>query len=167
MIKIITVIIISMKFTEYEVVLSEIPDEITLAINISNCPYHCEGCHSPHLWKDIGKELTPPMLYQIIKRNIGITCVCFMGGDIKDVIPRSKWIHEVFPHLKTGWYTGSPVLPIYEHTLNYIKIGRYIQDLGPLNNPNTNQRLYKIDDLGHGGFKGMENITPRLWKNLK
>ncbi len=155
-----------MKFTEYEVVLSEIPDEITLAINISNCPYHCEGCHSPHLWKDVGMELTPVMLYQIIKRNTGITCVCFMGGDIKDVIPRSKWIHEIFPHLKTGWYTGSSVLPIYENDLDYIKIGRYIEELGPLTSPNTNQRLYKIDKLDKG-FKGMENITPRLWKNLK
>lgn len=155
-----------MKFTEYEIVLSEIPDEITLAINISNCPYHCEGCHSPHLWKDIGMELTPVMLYQIIKRNAGITCVCFMGGDIKDVIPRSKWIHEIFPYLKTGWYTGSQILPIYEHDLNYIKIGRYIKELGPLNSPTTNQRLYKIDKLDKG-FKGMQNITPRLWKNLK
>lgn len=166
MIKTIMVIIISMKFTDYEIVLSEIPDEITLAINISNCPYHCPGCHSPHLWKDIGMELTPPMLYQMIKRSKGITCVCFMGGEFRDVKARSYWIHNLFPELKTAWYTGSSVLPIEEHTLNYIKIGRYIQDLGPLNNPNTNQRLYRIDDLG-GGFKGMENITSKLWKNLK
>lgn len=154
-----------MKFTEYEVVLREIPDEITLAINISNCPYHCKGCHSPHLWEDIGLELTAPLLYQMIERNKGITCVCFMGGPFEEVRVWSLWIKLMYPNLKTGWYTGSSALPISENTLDYIKIGRYISDCGPLNNPKTNQRLYKIDFLGYGGFKGVQDITPKLWKN--
>jgi len=158
--------ITSMKFTEYEVVLSEIPDEITLAINISNCPYHCKGCHSPHLWKDIGLELTAPLLYQMIKRNSGITCVAFMGGPFEEVRAWSLWIHIWFPELKTAWYTGSSALPIAENTLDYIKIGRYIEECGPLTNPNTNQRLYKIDKL-EKGFKGVQDITSKLWKNLK
>jgi len=157
----------SMKFTDYEVVLAEIPDEITLAINISNCPYKCKGCHSPHLWKDVGLEMSAPYLYQMITRNKGITCVCFMGGPFEEVRAWSLWIKIWFPELKTAWYTGCSVLPIEENTLDYIKIGRYIEECGPLNNPNTNQRLYKIDNLGHGGFKGIQNITPRLWKNLK
>ena len=166
MIKTTTVIIISMKFTDYEVVLAEIPDEITLAINISNCPYHCKGCHSPHLWEDIGIELTAPLLYQMIKRSKGITCVAFMGGPFEEIQAWSLWIHIWFPELKTAWYTGSSALPIRENTLDYIKIGRYVEELGPLNNPNTNQRLYKIDKL-EKGFKGVQDITPRLWKNLK
>ena len=45
------------------------------------------------------------------------------------------------------------------------KLGRYVEELGPLNNPKTNQRLYKIDNLGFGGFKGVQNITSKLWKN--
>jgi len=153
-----------MKFTEYEVVLREIPDEITLAINISNCPYHCKGCHSPHLWEDIGMELTAPLLYQMIQRNKGITCVAFMGGPFIEVQAWSLWIHIWFPELKTAWYTGSSALPIYENTLNYIKIGKYIEELGPLNSPTTNQRLYRFDPLING-FKGIVNITPKLWKN--
>lgn len=156
-----------MKYTDFEVVLAEIPDEITLAINISNCPYHCPGCHSPHLWRDVGTVLSPWELVALIKANKGITCVAFMGGPFGEVAIASDLVHKVFPDLKTAWYTGSSALPIYEHSLDYIKIGRYISEQGPLNNPNTNQRLYKIDDLGHGGFKGMENITPKLWKNLK
>ena len=153
-----------MKFTESEVVLREIPDEITLAINISNCPYHCPGCHSPHLWEDIGLELTAPLLYQMIERNKGITCVAFMGGPFNEVQAWSLWIHMMFPKLKTAWYTGSSALPIFENTLDYIKIGRYIAELGPLSSPTTNQKLYKIDHLING-FKGLQNITPRLWKN--
>ena len=155
-----------MKFTEYEIVLREIPDEITLAINISNCPYHCPGCHSPHLWEDIGMELTAPLLYQMIQRSKGITCVVFMGGPFEEVRAWSLWIHIMFPKLKTAWYTGNSSLPIFENTLDYIKIGRYIAESGPLSSPTTNQRLYKIDSLING-FKGIQDITPRLWKNLK
>ena len=33
------------KYLETKVVLSEIPNEITLAINITNCPCVCKGCH--------------------------------------------------------------------------------------------------------------------------
>ena len=152
-----------MKYTEFEVVLSEIPDEITLAINISNCPYHCEGCHSPHLWRDIGTVVTPMELINLINANKGITCVAFMGGPFEEVSIASMLIHAVYPNLKTAWYTGSSALPIDWNNLDYIKIGRYIAEQGPLNNPNTNQRLYKIVTL-YKGFKGIEDITPRLWK---
>jgi hypothetical protein len=99
-------------------------------------------------------------------RNKGITCVAFMGGPFEEVQAWSLWIHMMFPELKTAWYTGSSALPINENTLDYIKIGRYNKDLGPLTNPNTNQRLYKIDRL-EKGFKGVQDITSRLWKNLK
>lgn len=156
-----------MKFVDYEVVLAEIPDEITLAINISNCPYHCKGCHSPHLWKDIGIPLTPWNLVQIIDSNKGITCVAFMGGPFNEVKLASYFVHHVYPNLKTAWYTGSSVLPIDWYDFDYIKIGPYIEELGPLNNPNTNQRLYKLDKLSFSGFRGMQNLTSKLWKSLK
>ena len=38
-----------MKYTDTQVTFSEFPDEIALCINISNCPWHCPGCHSPEL----------------------------------------------------------------------------------------------------------------------
>jgi len=38
-----------LKYTTAQVVFSEIPDEITLAINLSNCPIHCPNCHSKEL----------------------------------------------------------------------------------------------------------------------
>ena len=45
------------KYVNTEVVFEEIPDEITLAINVSNCPNQCPGCHSPYLREDIGEDL--------------------------------------------------------------------------------------------------------------
>ena len=47
-----------LKYTTAEVTFREIPDEITLCINISNCPIHCADCHSKELWGDIGTELS-------------------------------------------------------------------------------------------------------------
>ena len=40
------------KYYNAMVVFEEIPNEITLAINITNCPCHCKGCHSQFLWED-------------------------------------------------------------------------------------------------------------------
>ena len=70
-----------LKYTDTEIVFREIPDEITLAINISGCPIHCPDCHSKELWQDIGEELTEEKLCSLIEENKGITCVCFMGGE--------------------------------------------------------------------------------------
>ena len=71
-----------LKYVNSGIVFQEIPDEVTLSINISNCPCRCPGCHSKYLWADTGEPLTTEVLDQFI-RDYGtdITCVCFMGGD--------------------------------------------------------------------------------------
>ena len=69
-----------MRYLNYQVVFKEVPDEVTLSINITNCPYRCPGCHSPYLQEDVGEELTFETLSYLIEKNKGITCVCFMGG---------------------------------------------------------------------------------------
>ena len=43
-----------LKYTSYTVVFQEVPDEVSLAFEVSGCPFKCEGCHSPHLWEDVG-----------------------------------------------------------------------------------------------------------------
>ena len=47
-----------LKCYSYDIVCQEIPDEITLAVNISCCPNRCQGCHSPWLWGNEGEEMT-------------------------------------------------------------------------------------------------------------
>ena len=70
-----------LKFVDFRVTFSEVPDEISLCINLSGCPHKCKGCHSEYLQQDIGTVLTTQMLDRIIESNDGVTCVCFMGGD--------------------------------------------------------------------------------------
>ena len=96
-----------MKYVDTKIVFQELPNEITLAINISGCPCACIGCHSSYLSQDI---------------------------------------YHNYPNLKIGWYSGRDKLSeeIKLDFFHYIKLGPYISSKGPLNNPNTNQRLYQV-----------------------
>ena len=53
------------------VVLEEIPDRVSLAVDISNCRGNCEGCHSPFLKKDIGRELTADVIDALVATTLG------------------------------------------------------------------------------------------------
>lgn len=153
-----------LKYTQYDVVFREIPDRVTLAINISNCPNNCPGCHSPYLRKDIGKELTEEELDRLIKENDGINCICLMGEgkDINRLVEVFKLIKEKYPNLETGLYTGSDEFnySVFDGCLDYIKIGHYDEKLGPLNKKTTNQRMYKLNK-----DKTIEDITYKFWRN--
>ena len=157
-----------MKYTDTQIGFQEFPDEISLLINISNCPFHCPGCHSPELWEDIGIELTFKELHRLISINKGITCVGFMGGNLKEVNSLAEYVKNIDPPLKVGWYTGGV---IEENELlklkffNYIKSGPYIKELGGLNCPSTNQKFYKIVHLEN--TTEWLNLTYKFWKHGK
>lgn len=137
-----------LKYVDTKIVFAEIPDEITLAIDISNCPCHCEGCHSPYLADDIGEPLDLQHLTDLIDSNRGISCVCIMGGDANpsEVDDIAQDIKEYYPELKIAWYSGKQELSkdINLENFDYVKLGPYIKDKGPLNSPTTNQRFYKV-----------------------
>ncbi len=153
-----------MKFVGYDIVFQEVPDEVTLAINISNCPNRCKGCHSPYLMEDRGEVLDENVLAGLLEKyGNAITCVCFMGGDIapQEVERLSVFLHEATAHrTKTAWYSGKQVLPedfSLQH-FDYIKLGPYIERFGGLESVSTNQRFYRME----GGT--MVDITERFYK---
>ena len=156
-----------MKYVNTGVVFQEIPDEVTLSINISNCPCHCLGCHSQYLWEDIGEPLNA-MSLDVMLKDYGqdITCVAFMGGDAtpEKVDSLAGWMRNAYPELKTAWYSGRAVLSdkIHLRNFDYIKLGPYIEAKGPLNKPTTNQILYRVDPKADNGIG--ENITNKFWK---
>lgn len=160
-----------LKYVDTAIVFSEIPGEITLAINISGCPNHCEGCHSKYLWKDYGEILNKESLFSLIEKNQGITCVCLMGGDQapNTISWLAKCIKEDYPKLKVAWYSGKEYLSqdLYTEYFDYIKLGPYIENLGPLTSSNTNQRLYSYSKFfsDHSVIgKGWRDITYKFWK---
>lgn len=158
-----------LKFANYDIVFQEFPDEVTLAVNISGCPCHCPGCHSQYLWDDVGEELTDERLLQLADHyGAGITCVALMGGDNEpaEVLRLLDELREARPQLRTGWYSGRQHLPICfgdYRCPDYVKLGPWREDLGPLSAATTNQRLYHYHDDGR-----VEDITHKMQqKGLK
>ncbi len=138
-----------LKIYSYDIVCQEVPDEISLAVNVSGCPNHCPGCHSPWLWDDVGEAMTQELMGGLIsKYENAITCVCFMGGDAdpKQIETMARWIKAKYPRLKTAWYSGRQEAPegFDIKSLDYIKLGPYIEALGGLKSPTTNQAIYRI-----------------------
>lgn len=128
--------------------MQEVPEEISIAINISGCPYKCEGCHSKYLWDYDGKYLTDEIDNILDIYDGMITCICFMGGDQNqnDLICCIKKAKQ--RNLKTCLYTGCDSLEAVPKKilseLDYIKIGRYVEELGGLNSKNTNQKFFDL-----------------------
>jgi len=147
------------------VVFREVPDEITLAINISNCPVGCQGCHSKYLASDIGSVLDIDVLERLVKENPGITCVSFMGGDAEPeyVGELSRAIKKSHPGLKTSWYSGRGIEQAQCNldTLDFVKVGPFVQEAGPLDSPTTNQRFYAIGKDG-----SLTDLTFRFQKKV-
>lgn len=150
-----------LKYVDYDILFQEIPDEVTLAINLSRCPYRCKGCHSPQLQSDIGEELNEAALLRLLQRyGKSVTCICFMGGDAdpERVCSLACFVRENGERsIKTAWYSGNENL--YERAVtcfDYVKTGSYIEELGGLDKPTTNQQLFRLDK-GH-----LIEITSRL-----
>ena len=152
-----------LKYVDTKVTFSEVPDEISLCINISNCPCHCKNCHSSYLAQDIGTELTFNEVRKLIKKNSGISCIAFMGGDYepKRIDALASFIINHYNSIKVAWYSGRQELSnsIDLFNFDYIKLGPYIEELGPLNSRTTNQRFYKVNG------KELVDITSKFWKH--
>lgn len=151
-----------LKYVDTKVTFSEVPDEISLCINISNCPCQCKGCHSSYLAQDIGTELTFNEVRKLIKKNSGISCIAFMGGDSepKRIDALASFVTNHY-QLKVAWYSGRQELSKEIDLQNFdaIKLGSYKEEFGPLNSRTTNQRFYKVSD------GELINITSKFWKH--
>ena len=139
-----------------DIVLEEIPDRVTLAVEISNCRGSCPGCHSPFLKEDLGVELTPAAVDKLIGDNFGVNCFLLLGEgkDVQALLGIAEHLRRHYPEIERAVYSGRPeVEPEVRAAFDYVKVGPYVEALGPLNEPTTNQRLYY-----HG-----EDITSRFW----
>jgi anaerobic ribonucleoside-triphosphate reductase activating protein len=130
-----------------QVVTQEVPGEIAYAISISGCPLACRGCHSAFTWKkDYGDPITPEILESNLKPYKDLaTTVLFYGGEwerksLVELIDVAKDMG-----FKVCLYTGLDIVFFNKDFLNkidFIKTGRFIKELGGLDNPKTNQRFY-------------------------
>lgn len=138
-----------LKFTETDITFKEVPNKICRCFSVSNCGLHCKNCHSPELQGDNGTELTERLLQDFIRKDKRLVeCYVFLGEGKDPEYLESLLKICKNEGLETCIYTGqtNPDLSLYYGVLDYIKTGPYIEELGGLNNPNTNQRFYQIDE---------------------
>jgi anaerobic ribonucleoside-triphosphate reductase activating protein len=136
-----------MKIYNTDIVLQEVPDEISLSITVSGCRKMCDGCHSPFLWTETnGNNFTLRELEELLEKYKNyISCVVFMGGEwfMDELIVMLKKIKE--GGLKTCLYTGEEEIDDkIKENLDFLKTGRWINELGGLNSPTTNQKFTNI-----------------------
>lgn len=154
------------RYHNFDVVFAEIPDEVTLAVNLTGCPNRCPGCHSPHLQADRGRPLDEEELLGLLGRyGATVTCVAFMGGDAAphEIARLAGIVRRHAPRLRVGWYSGREALPegIEPQAFDYIKLGPWVEALGPLSSSTTNQRLYKVTNDG-----SLEDMTARFRRKV-
>ncbi len=140
-----------------DVVLEEIPGKVTLAVEISNCQGSCVGCHSPFLRGDIGEELSEDAVASLIRANFGVNCFLFLGeGADRDALTGlARYIRANFTDIELALYSGrTEVEDEFFDLFDYVKVGPYIPDYGPLDSKTTNQRLYYH----------REDITSVFWR---
>ena len=89
--------------------------------------------------------------------NFGVNCFLFLGEGQDPSTLLALAAHVRSKGLLVALYSGrEEVEPAFWEAFDYLKVGPYRPECGPLNKPTTNQRLYKIT----AGKR--EDITYRL-----
>lgn len=136
-----------MNYSYPQIVMQEIPDEITLALSISGCPVRCSGCHSPFTWNPFyGQLMNKISLFKLLEKYEGmISCVLFYGGEWE-----KETLNDLLDEIRqrgllTALYTGLDTVDDEIATrLDFVKLGPWIEALGGLDSRNTNQRLIDL-----------------------
>lgn len=135
---------------------SEIPNKVSVFLEMGGCRQKCKGCHSAewlctHINQDFWTDLEDLKAYVTKEKNNGAQAVVIMGGTnntgvtLPMIIETIKELSKILP---VGLYSGLPVnarahkilAKVLE--LKYLKVGNYIEQRGPLDNPKTNQKFF-------------------------
>ena len=83
------------------------------------------------------------------------------GNDQEGLITLVQAVKTNFPDIKTALYSGRQYVEgIMYDIFDYVKVGPYMEDYGPLNNPKTNQRLYMCSG------QSITDITNKFWEKI-
>ncbi|MBL0690700.1 MAG: anaerobic ribonucleoside-triphosphate reductase activating protein [Alphaproteobacteria bacterium] len=131
----------------HEVVIQEVPNEISLSFSVVGCTLNCPGCS----WEGIRKnepyeELTDKKYIDLLEKYRGLcSCVLFYGGEWHEEKLKEFLILAKDYDFKTCLYTGLDEisLSLMKH-LDYLKTGPYIEAMGGLDSATTNQKFYDL-----------------------
>lgn len=138
-----------LQYYRKDVCFQEVPNEISLSFSIVGCPRNCKNCSWKNtINKEKKKNLSNSTYSMFLNKYKGLaSCVLFLGGEWEeeDLINKLKMAKE--KGYKTCLYTGCELNQISNNlksNLDFIKVGSYIEELGGLSNPNTNQRFIDL-----------------------
>lgn len=138
----------------------EVPDHFALCVELSGCKGTCEGCHSPELRTDIGVEMSPHDIHDAAVKEYA-SCICLMGDSFTEKELSLLSFLAKGDKMSLAWYTGTHEEINVDTTVyfDYVKVGAYKKDLGPITSRTTNQRMYqRHKDLTY------EDITWRMFE---
>ncbi len=126
----------------------EVPGESSICIYLSGCINRCHNCHYPELQKEDYRDALKLYYKDIIALYLHLaTCVCFLGEgkgtgvEQQELSECAKYAHGL--GLKTCLYSGRDTgIEPWMHVFDYIKLGSYQEEAGPLSSRTTNQRFY-------------------------
>lgn len=136
-----------MNYAEIDIVLQEVPGEISICFSITGCKIKCQGCHSPFLWNEkFGNKLTEELFQNtLLKYQNFASCVLFMGGEwCKDEL--IQLLNEAKKYgYNTCLYSGEDeVDQQIMKRLTWLKTGPWIETRGGLDSKNTNQQFIEV-----------------------
>ncbi len=130
-----------------QVVLQEVPGEISLLFTITGCQLNCQGCHSAEIHDETyGEPLSELKFESYLNKYQGfITCVLFFGGEWqRGYLTKLLAIAKRY-QFKTCLYSGKDNLPKQLLSqLDFVKLGKWQAELGGLNSLTTNQRFIDL-----------------------
>lgn len=138
-----------LKYFREDIVFQEVPNEISISFSICGCPRKCKNCS----WKNtinLGEKhiLTDNKFKSTLKKYSGLaTCVLFLGGEWEEEDLINKLILAKKSGYKTCLYTGCDLNQVslsIKENLDFIKVGQYVESLGGLSSPTTNQRFIDL-----------------------
>lgn len=153
-----------LRYTEICLSRREVPGEASLCIYLSGCKLHCPDCHYPELRDPSYGDLLEPVFDAILDSYlVQASCLCLLGegnageSERAELVSYAQTAHD--HGMLVALYSGRDCeVEQWMDAFDYVKIGSYNSDCGPLSLATTNQRM-----LWHCHF-GWLDITERFWR---
>lgn len=139
---------------------NEIPNRVAVFFEIGQCKQNCKNCHSElfmktRLAKDLWTSLEDMVSYVELQKKHGANAIVIMGGTNNEGVGLHHLVQVIDALsgiLPVGLYSGIPDntfihrLLKSDKVLTWLKTGEYIDELGGLTEPKTNQKFYELKD---------------------